>query len=250
MQASKGDFPHLMFYGPAGAGKKTRIMALLREVYGPGVDKLKVGTREFKLGPSNATKVELTLISSNYHIEFNPSDAGNSDKGVLQEVVSGLAESRSLVGTSGSLGLGGRGGSGGGGASSSSAGGGGGRVVPGFKVVIINEVDKLSRQAQNALRRTMETATASCRLILCGNSTTKIIEPLRSRCLCVRVGAPSIEETVAVLDAVATAEGLVLPPSLARKIATKASRNMRRAILALEACKVAHYPFADDQDVA
>ncbi len=40
--AKSNDLPHLLVYGPSGAGKKTRIMALLRELYGENV--LKVST--------------------------------------------------------------------------------------------------------------------------------------------------------------------------------------------------------------
>jgi DNA polymerase III delta prime subunit len=37
-----GDIPHLLFYGPSGAGKRTRVMAVLRELYGSSVDKVGV----------------------------------------------------------------------------------------------------------------------------------------------------------------------------------------------------------------
>lgn len=63
-----------------------------------------------------------------------------------------------------------------------------------FKVVLLMEVDRLSRQAQAALRRTMEKYTATCRLILCCNSASKVIEPVRSRCLGIRVAAPTHED--------------------------------------------------------
>lgn len=72
--AQQGDFPHLMFYGPSGAGKKTRIMCLLRELYGSGAERLRNETMSFTT-PSNK-KIEIMTVGSNYHLEVNPSDAG------------------------------------------------------------------------------------------------------------------------------------------------------------------------------
>ncbi len=82
--AKSGELPHMLFYGPSGAGKKTRVMALLREIFGPGVEKVKLEHRGFKTPTGRS--VELTTIASLYHIEINPGDAGIYDRYVVQEI--------------------------------------------------------------------------------------------------------------------------------------------------------------------
>ena len=115
--ARSDEIPHLLVYGPSGAGKKTRVMALLREIYGAGVEKVKLEHRTFKT-TSNRT-VEITTLGSNFHIECNPSDAGNSDRFVIQEVIKEIASHGTLQ--SGSVG------------------------ARSFKIVVLTEVDRLSR---------------------------------------------------------------------------------------------------------
>jgi len=214
-----GDFPHLLVYGPPGAGKKTRVMCLLREMYGAGVERLRIEHQNFET-PSKK-KVEITTIASNYHIEVNPSDCGIYDRVVIQELIKTVASAHQLN-TEGQR---------------------------EFKVVVLTEVDKLTKDAQHALRRTMEKHMATCRVILVTNTTSKVIPAIRSRCLAVRVAAPTQEDIVTVITGVAKKEGCVLPAQLANRIAEKANRNLRRAILMVEACKVAQYPFSATQPI-
>uniref|UniRef100_A0A8C5C9E8 Replication factor C (activator 1) 3 n=1 Tax=Gadus morhua TaxID=8049 RepID=A0A8C5C9E8_GADMO len=203
-----GDFPHLLVYGPSGAGKKTRIMCLLKELYGAGVDKLRIEHQTI-VAPSKK-KIEINTIASNYHLEVNPSDAGNQDRVVIQELIKTVAQSQQIQSS----------------------------TQREFKVVLLTEVDRLTKDAQHALRRTMEKYMGTCRLILCCNSTSKVIGPIRSRCLGVRVPLPSTEEVCSVLSTVCKKEGLSLPSELARQISERSGRNLRKALLMCEACRV------------
>lgn len=104
-----------------------------------------------------------------------------------------------------------------------------------FKVVVINEADHLSRDAQAALRRTMEKYSPNLRLILLANSTSNIIAPIRSRTLLVRVAAPTEEQICGVLSAAGRKEGWGVADGLNVRIARESGRNLRRALLMFEA---------------
>ncbi|XP_062503150.1 replication factor C subunit 3-like [Corticium candelabrum] len=214
-----GDFPHMLVYGPSGAGKKTRITCMLRELYGAGIEKLKIEHQTFTT-PSNK-KIEVTSIASNYHIELNPSDAGYNDRVVVQEMIKTVAQSHQLETSK----------------------------QKDFKVILLNEVDGLTKDAQHALRRTMEKYMSTCRLILCCNSTSKVLPAVRSRCLGIRVAAPTHEEICRILQQTCKKEGLVLPIELAKTIAEKSSRNLRKALLMCEAVRVQNPQFTPDQPV-
>lgn len=215
----QGDFPHLLIYGPSGAGKKTRIMCLLKELYGPGVERLRMEHMNFTT-PSNK-KLEIMSVSSNYHIEVNPSDVGIYDRIVIMDLIKNVAQSHQLD-------------------------------VNGqreFKVVVLTDVDELTKDAQHALRRTMEKYISNCRLILCASSTSRVIPAIRSRCLSIRVPSPKESEIIAVLQNTCKKEGLNLPLELAKRITEKSERNLRRALLICEACKVEQYPFTPNQNI-
>ncbi|XP_022659718.1 replication factor C subunit 3-like isoform X1 [Varroa jacobsoni] len=224
--AQGGDLPHLLIYGPPGSGKKTRVMATLKELYGGGVDRLRIEQQVFTT--QSKKKIELRTLSSNYHIEVNPSDVGNQDRVVIQELLKGIAQTHNVAVQ----------------AQQDKE-----ERKKTFKVVILTEVERLSKEAQHALRRTMEKYMASCRLILMCNSTTKVIPAIRSRCLGLRVPAPTAHEIVGILQGISKRENLSLPEELAKRIAAESYGNLRKAILMLEAIRVKQFPFAPNQDV-
>ncbi|KAF0456630.1 replication factor C subunit 3 [Gigaspora margarita] len=50
---SDSDFPHLLIFGSSGAGKKTRILCILNELFGDGAEKIKIDQRSFETQKKN-----------------------------------------------------------------------------------------------------------------------------------------------------------------------------------------------------
>ena len=76
LQVQSSDFPHLLVYGPSGAGKKTRIMCILRELYGSGAGKLRIEHTTVTVGhvilltiltPCQPVEVEFVLCYFRHH---------------------------------------------------------------------------------------------------------------------------------------------------------------------------------------
>ncbi|KAK0613601.1 P-loop containing nucleoside triphosphate hydrolase protein [Immersiella caudata] len=217
--AQCGDFPHVLFYGPSGAGKKTRVVATLKELFGPGVDKIKIDARVFQT--SSNRKLEFNIVSSIYHLEITPSDVGNYDRVVIQDLLKEVAQTQQVDQS----------------------------AKQKFKVVIINEAENLTRDAQAALRRTMEKYSPNLRLILLADSISNIIAPIKSRTLLIRVPAPTHDEICKVLAASAKKEGWPILSGLHKRIAEKSKRNLRRALLMYEAVHAQNEKVTDDTPI-
>lgn len=158
--AAATDVPHLMINGGNGAS-----LAAARDF----------ARRVFGKTPSIASNravgdVSVRVVSAPHWMEVSPCDAGSMDRIVIQQLVKEVASSQPLD-TSHRR----------------------------FRLLIIADADRLTRDAQHGLRRTMERFCSACRIILACERPDAIVAPLRSRCVCVRVpAAPAVRSLVPV----------------------------------------------------
>ena len=103
-----------------------------------------------------------------------------------------------------------------------------------FKIIFLDEADALTHDAQGALRRIMEQYAQTCRFILSCNYSSKIIEPIQSRCAVFRFRPlPDSEVMNQVID-VAKTEGVSLANDAAEALVRISQGDLRKAITALQ----------------
>ena len=104
-----------------------------------------------------------------------------------------------------------------------------------FKIIFLDEADALTKEAQQALRRTMENFTNTCRFIMSCNYSSKIIDPIQSRCVVFRFKLLEKKDIEKVIKKITTGEKLTMDDKSIESIYEGCEGDCRRAINLIQA---------------
>lgn len=99
----------------------------------------------------------------------------------------------------------------------------------GFKIIFMDEADSLTNEAQAALRRTMEKYSSNCRFILSCNYSSKIIDPIQSRCAVFRFRYISQEYVKRWIEHIAEGEELSITDDAMNLLTRISEGDLRKA---------------------
>lgn len=105
-----------------------------------------------------------------------------------------------------------------------------------FKIIFLDECDSLTKEAQQALRRTMENYTSSTRFLLSCNYSSKIIDPIQSRCTVFRFKPLSKENFEELIDSVSKNEGFEVDGKALDGLYEISEGDARRVVNILQSC--------------
>ena len=103
-----------------------------------------------------------------------------------------------------------------------------------FKIIFLDEADALTPDAQHAMRRTMEQFAGVTRFILSCNYSSRIIEPIQSRCVVFKFKQLSDEEIKEMIERIRKEEKFEITEDAIEAIRYIAEGDMRKAINALQ----------------
>ncbi|KAJ4344181.1 nuclear protein localization protein 4 [Ascochyta clinopodiicola] len=197
------NLPHMLFYGPPGTGKTSTILALAKQLYGPELMK----SRVLELNASDERGISIVRQKVKDFARQQLSSAPTHN--VMTE------DKDSPEGT---------------------------KMVryrdkypcPPFKIIVLDEADSMTQDAQSALRRTMETYSRMTRFCLVCNYVTRIIDPLASRCSKFRFKSLDQGNAVKRVDDIARLEHVQLDPGVSEELVRVADGDLRKAITFLQ----------------
>lgn len=154
--------PHVIIYGTAGSGKYTRARLWAACVMkAPATEKLLKTTWALKI-PGKT--VAFNVWTCNSHIVINPTVFGTNDKHVLRQFIDAICNTGNVKACISNTNL-------------------------DFKLVIVTNAECLSKPAQHSLKCVMESSIQNVRFVLLSRQLSKIIDPVNSRCLKIKVVA-------------------------------------------------------------
>ena len=196
--------PHIIFYGNPGTGKKTMINIFLEMIFDKSIYKL--DDSKYTVMSSGNNENEVIIKQSDHHIIIEPNNT-NFDRYLIQEIVKEYAKKYPLCIFEKSR---------------------------KFKAVQINYLDNLSYYAQTSLRRTMEKYSKTCRFIMWCYSLSKVIEPLRSRCLCIHVPTQNNDQLLKWMYNICVLEKIKIRPHIIDMILDKSNGNLKSILWKLD----------------
>jgi len=104
-----------------------------------------------------------------------------------------------------------------------------------FKIIILDEADEMTADAQTALRRIIEDTAKICRFILIANNLSKIIEPIQSRCVVFKFTKISDKEIISQLGSIGKKEKIKVDEKGLHTICDYTDGDLRHAINILQA---------------
>jgi len=119
-----------------------------------------------------------------------------------------------------------------------------------FALIILDECDQMTGPAQTALRRIMEIGSRTSRFILICNQSSKIIEPIQSRCAIFRFSRVDRQAMKDHLQCIAKKENVTLQPEAAEQIVDFSEGDLRHAINALQTASAYKEGVVDEKTVS
>lgn len=104
-----------------------------------------------------------------------------------------------------------------------------------YKIICLDEADSLTKDAQQALRRTMEKYSSSCRFILACNEISKIMDPIQSRCVIFKFKPLGEEALSELIDRIAKGEGLKVDADAKESLILASRGDVRKLTNILQA---------------
>jgi replication factor C subunit 2/4 len=112
-----------------------------------------------------------------------------------------------------------------------------GTKIPPYKIIILDEADSMTDEAQDALRVIIEQYSTVTRFCFICNYISKITDAIKSRCSIVYFKKLSNESIISKLNEIAIKEKMLLPENILNVIIEVSNGDMRKAIMFLQNLK-------------
>ncbi len=107
-----------------------------------------------------------------------------------------------------------------------------------YKIIFLDEADSLTSDAQQALRRTMEQFSSNCRFIMSCNYSSKIIDPIQSRCAVFRFNNLDEEHVKSYIQRLGTSEDFTISEDAVNAVMRVSNGDLRRVTNVLQTAAI------------